>query len=302
MVSSEDLAAAHLSLVPTKDGSLTFFSHRFNESFHSLAGAYTEAIGKFVKPTQLVAKAQQLASGSARLKILDVCYGLGYNSAAALDTIWHTPSPCGIELIGLELDQNVPLAAVLAGGLADWSEPVQAVLSALATQKIYMDHRLQSHLLIGDARHTLQNVIQKGFQADAIFLDPFSPPHCPQLWTVEFIELLSRCLAPTGLLATYSCAAAVRNALKLAGLQIASSVPVGRRAPGTLASFQVMDFPPLSLAEQEHLLTQAGIPYRDPQLQDSAEQIQARRRQEQQESGRESTSSWKRRWGFQSQQ
>ena len=97
-----------------------------------------------------------------------------------------------------------------------------------------MDY-LQANLLIGDARSLILQVHKSCFQADAIFLDPFSPPQCPQLWTLEFIQKVSECLHENGLMATYSCAAAVRTALLTAGLAVGSTPPIGRRTPGTIA-------------------------------------------------------------------
>ncbi len=143
-----------------------------------------------------------------------------------------------------------------------------------------------------------------GFKADAIFLDPFSPPHCPQLWTVEFLNLVAGCLKADGLLATYSSSAAARNALKAAGLNIGSTPPVGRRSPGTVACKETLQNPsltyvnslPLSAQELEHLSTRAAIPYRDPNLRDSAEQIILQRKLEQQSSQLEPTQAWKKRW------
>jgi tRNA U34 5-methylaminomethyl-2-thiouridine-forming methyltransferase MnmC len=289
--SGQDLTAAGLTLVPTADGSFTFFSDRFQESFHSYWGANQEALGKYVGPTRLIERASQ-----PQLRLLDICYGLGYNSAAALETIWAHNPHCQVELVALELDGQVPQAAIAQGLLQTWSMPVQQILAELARQQVVKRPGLSAQLWLGDARQTIQQVSQFGFRADAIFLDPFSPPHCPELWTAEFLGEVSQCLAATGYLATYSCAAAVRNALVVAGLQIGSSAPVGRRAPGTLARWRPEDLPPLTRQEQEHLQTQAGIPYRDPQGQDRAESILQRRHQEQQASQRESTSSWKRRW------
>jgi tRNA U34 5-methylaminomethyl-2-thiouridine-forming methyltransferase MnmC len=286
-----DLDQTGLALLPTADGSFTFFSDQFQEAFHSHFGAYQEALGKFVIPTQLVERSDQ-----QRLRLLDVCYGLGYNSAAALEQVWQHNPNCHIELVALELDGIVPQAAVQQGLLQPWSTQVQQVITELAYQTRVEQEFFAAQLWLGDARQTIQQVLQTGFQADAIFLDPFSPPHCPQLWTVEFLGLVSQCLGKTGILATYSCAASVRNALLEAGLHIGSSAPVGRRAPGTLASWQPELVLPLSLQELEHLQTQAGVLYRDPQLQDLAEIILQRRSQEQNISQRESTSSWKRRW------
>ena len=127
------------------------------------------------------------------------------------------------------------------------------------------------------------------------FKGPFSPPNCPQLWTVEFLERVAKCLSSSGRLATYSCAAAVRTALITIGLKIGSTPPVGRRSPGTVASWSSTDLPMLSQQEQEHLLTRAAIPYRDPQLSDSTEVILHRRQQEQYTSSLEPTSHWRKR-------
>ena len=127
------------------------------------------------------------------------------------------------------------------------------------------------------------------------FKGPFSPPKCPQLWTVEFLERVAKCLSSSGRLATYSCAAAVRTALITIGLKIGSTPPVGRRSPGTVASWSGTDLPMLSQQEQEHLLTRAAIPDRDPDLGDLADVILHRRQQEQSTSSLEPTSQWRKR-------
>jgi len=158
------------------------------------------------------------------------------------------------------------------------------------------DTNLTADLLIGDARQQIQTLVKSGFQADVIFLDPFSPPRCPQLWTVEFLRLVAQCLHPQGLLATYSGAAAVRTALRLAGLHIGSLAAPGRRWPSTLATWTAPHRPSLSQQEQEHLETRAAIPYRDPSLQDAAEVIRQRRAQEQAASSLPPTGTWRRRW------
>ncbi|HEY9801790.1 MAG TPA: MnmC family methyltransferase [Leptolyngbyaceae cyanobacterium] len=280
----------------TADGSFTFFSQQFNEAFHSHFGAKQESFFKFVVPTQL-----EIAAHKPILRLLDICYGLGYNTAAALETIWRINPHCYIELIGLELNPYVPQAAIEHKLFDNWNYEHIDILTKLAFEQQVQTERLKGELLIGDARNSIIQVHQSGFQADAIFLDPFSPPQCPQLWTVEFIQQVVLCLHIDGLLATYSCAAAVRTAILTAGLQIGSTPPVGRRSPGTVAAHPQSSFhthsalPPLSLAEKEHLLTRAAIPYRDPLLNDEASAIVQRRQQEQQASSLEPTSRWRKR-------
>ena len=277
----------------TADGSFTFWSDQFEECFHSHYGAYQEAEGKFVEPTQLASFAQQ-----STLQLIDICYGLGYNSAAALERIWQVNPQCEVELWALELDPTVCVAAIAHQALARWSPQVQHCLTQLAERHQVVRPELKARLLMGDARQTIQQLGQRHRQAQAIFLDPFSPPRCPQLWTVEFLAQVRRCLHPQGKLATYSCSAAVRSALMAAGLQVGASTPVGRRSPGTIASLSPGGLPPLSPQELEHLHTRAAVPYRDPSLTDPAAVILERRRLEQQTSPLEATKVWKQRWSL----
>jgi tRNA U34 5-methylaminomethyl-2-thiouridine-forming methyltransferase MnmC len=277
----------------TADGSFTFFSSEFGEFFHSTQGAKEEALLKFVEPCQIVQKAQQPV-----VRLLDVCYGLSYNTAAALEVIWANNPNCRIELVALELEPTVPRTAIAHHLLDTWSQPIPQLLEVLATSLFIQSDRLHAQLLLGDARATIGQVHQSNFQADAIFLDPFSPRRCPQLWTVEFCQLLARCCAPTGRLATYSCAAAVRSALIAAGFKIGFTPPLRGRQPGTVASFSDVELPPLSMRSQEHLQTRAAVPYRDPQLCDPAPVIVQRRQIEQQASSLEPTSHWHKRWSW----
>lgn len=277
---------------PTQDGSYTFFSEKFQEAFHSSFGAKQEAEVRYVEPCLI----KQLAAQQSTIRLLDICYGLGYNSAAALEAIWTVNPRCKVELIALEIERDIPLQAIEHNLLGEWRSPVPQLLGKLVNKSVVIDESLEARLLLGDARQTIQQVIQESWQADAIFLDPFSPPKCPQLWTIEFISLVAQCLTSKGRLATYSCSAAVRIALSVAGLKFTSITGVGRKSPGTLGSFWYKNLPELPLKEQEHLQTRAAIPYRDPNLGDKSEQIIYRRRQEQQNSNFESTSQWRKRW------
>jgi tRNA U34 5-methylaminomethyl-2-thiouridine-forming methyltransferase MnmC len=276
----------------TQDGSFTFYCATFDELFHSHSGAKQEAQKKYVEPCQLAEKARV----SDALTLLDVCYGLGYNSAAAMTQIWSVNPHCFIELIALELDASVPQQALAHQLLGGWSESAIAILTTLAqTQTVDCD-RARAKLWLGDARQTIQSVVKAGTKVDAIFLDPFSTNKCPQLWTVEFLTQVALALKSDGYLATYSCAASVRMALQLAGLNIGSTVGVGRRSPGTLACLGNNRLPPLSQKEQEHLATVAAIPYRDPTLTNEPAIIRQRRSREQEASDQEPSSHWKKRW------
>ena len=268
-----------LSLFPTADGSVTFWSEAFQETFHSSHGAKHEAEAKFVIPAKIAEKART----QSQLNILDVCYGLGYNSAAAIATVSelqdYNPN---LHIIALENNLEVPQKAIAAGLVNIWQPAIAQILTTAAEKQIVKTKDISLQLLIGDARQTISQVPTKW--ADAIFLDPFSPPHCPQLWTVEFMQLLANCLKPDGYLVTYSSSAAVRAAMLSAGLQIGAIAPIGRKSPSTIAAFAPTPLPPISDTEAAFLKTRAAIPYRDRSLQSTADEIIAKRQTEQQNS------------------
>ncbi|MDQ7082078.1 MAG: hypothetical protein Q9N34_03150 [Aquificota bacterium] len=61
-------------LVETADGSLTLVSPEYCEPYHSItAGAVTECLEKFIKPSRILEKAKL----KEEVRILDVGFGLG---------------------------------------------------------------------------------------------------------------------------------------------------------------------------------------------------------------------------------
>ena len=86
----------------TKDNSITFHNEKFDESYHCLAGAVSEAKIKFIEPCKI----RELAKKGS-ITILDICFGLGYNSAAAIDAALESNPNCKINIIGLENDEKL---------------------------------------------------------------------------------------------------------------------------------------------------------------------------------------------------
>jgi tRNA U34 5-methylaminomethyl-2-thiouridine-forming methyltransferase MnmC len=129
----------------TADGSLTLFSPEFGETFHSHYGARQESFLKFIAPTQLAEQAQK-----PQLRLLDICYGLGYNTAAALETIWSVNPNCCVEVIGLELDGSVPQAAIAHNFFDNWNSQYLEILTQLATKQQVCTDKIDGKLLLGD--------------------------------------------------------------------------------------------------------------------------------------------------------
>ena len=65
----------------TNDGSVGLYSESDNDIYHSTYGALTEAYEKFILP----AEPEYYISKYNEIKILDICYGIGYNSKSFLN-------------------------------------------------------------------------------------------------------------------------------------------------------------------------------------------------------------------------
>tara|TARA_Y100001968_G_scaffold87793_1_gene78827 strand:+ start:2507 stop:3457 length:951 start_codon:yes stop_codon:yes gene_type:complete len=291
-------------LVPylTDDGSLSLESTYYKESFHSSNGARKEAIEKFILPSEI-----NRFILPKEIRVLDLCFGLGYNSACLLEEIFKTS--INLNWWGLEIDQR-PITTALNNPnfKQSWEPSILEILESINNSGKWQNKANNGKVFWGDARKQI-SVIPKSIFFDLIFHDAFSPSKCPQLWSEEFLFKLSRRLAPNGRLITYSSSAAVRSSLKRAGLIIKSTIPLnnneGKWSNGTVAILSDKRkrnknnskyWRELSEMEEEHLLTKAAIPYRDPDGNGSPREIIQRRILEQKKSNLSSTSSWRKRW------
>ena len=324
----EGAEAADLKILRGGDGSFSLWSGRFAEAFHSGRGALREALETFVLPSQL----DRFAAGR-RLRVVEVCVGTGTNLAALLEAF----AAAGLELEwwGLELDP-APLQLALAEPAfrSQWHPQTLKTLETLSERGCWQQGAGSGRMIWGDARQTLPHLLeQRRGQVDLIWHDAFSPQRCPQLWTVEFLGSLAELLADGGRWISYCSAAAVREGLRLANLNVVALAAEAegvdgaeegveraedclmpdqsanqRRAwsGGTLASRAPLTasavWRRLTAMEREHLACSAGEPYRDPSGTAEAAAIQAYRREAQADSlargERTPSSAWRRRWGL----
>lgn len=185
---------AHLSPRFSGDGSFSLYSVEYGEGFHCRSGALLEAQRTFVRPAQL----ERFCAGE-ELWVVDVCVGLGTNSAALLEAA----APRGLRLrwFGLEIDP-APLALALAepSFCAQWQAPLGLdLLRQLRDTSCWRSSHGQGQLHWGDARRAIEAVLEcAAGRCDLVMLDAFSPRHCPQLWSQEFLAALAALLAPGG--------------------------------------------------------------------------------------------------------
>ena len=293
---------SELKEVLTKDGSITLRSHIFQENFHSLEGALKETEIKFINPSDLK------RFNNRSLNVLDICFGLGYNSASLFNNLIRQNS--FINWYALEIDKK-PLDFSIRNKSFQklWHPKVLKIFKELSKNSKYKDQSFVCDILWGDAREKIKN-IPANIKFDLIYLDGFSPQKCPQVWSVEFLSKVTQKLNPQGYLITYSCSAAIRRTLKDFGLNIFNIKPnlVSKNlwSNGTIA-VKIIDkkaiqnnlyFKNLSSMEEEHLLTKASIPYRDPTLSSNKKDIIQKRVQEQLLSNLRTSKKWRDKWGM----
>ena len=68
----------------TNDGSVGLYSHDYDDIYHSASGALTEAYEKFVYPVNW-----DILLKYDDIKVLDICYGIGYNTKSFLNYIFE---------------------------------------------------------------------------------------------------------------------------------------------------------------------------------------------------------------------
>lgn len=192
----------------TADGSFTAYSELFDEHYHSVKdGALKETLHKHVYP------AFEFAPKKESYKILDICFGLGFNSLCAASEA--KKRGVKVEIISPEMDRG------LISSLALFSYPEQLeaekIIKEIAASGYYEDESTKITVLFGDAREIIREV-DGGF--DIVFQDAFSPKKNPLLWTYEYFCELKKILTNRGIITTYSTATPVRLGMYEAGFEV----------------------------------------------------------------------------------
>lgn len=323
--------------ISTNDGSVGLYNYIVDDIYHSIYGAREEAEDKFVRPLEF----KKNFSNKDNLKILDICYGIGYNSKALLKKIIQTKYKGKVSLDIVEIDKelvllspfvkdgffklypeisylllhsfeqelvsNEPLYNDLHRVLTSddnkkYIEPFYRPLikklkkwryinTSRRTKKAFL-HNIYYHCIsqrnkkpykclklnnfsirayFEDARLVVQSLSN---QYDIIFLDAFTPSKLPTLWSLEFFRELYRLASDNCMLLTYSNSASVRHAMIESGFTVGKLFDKNGRHCGTAASKNPeliknkLDEYDLGLIK-----TNAGVYYRDKNLNQTPEEI-----------------------------
>ena len=201
----------------TEDKSITFYNDEFDETYHSTTGAVEEAFEKYVKPLEV-------ADG---MTILDFCYGLGYNSAAAMSVCKN------LQITAIEIDREIVGKSCTIDIPEELVETYRYLCQLLGNNPVTDAKGNLIHLIIDDALVVMHELKPDTFER--VFFDPFSPQKHPDMWTEDVFLEMYRIMKKGGKLATYSCSKRVRRAMASAGFTVIDGPCIGRRSPSTIA-------------------------------------------------------------------
>jgi len=220
----------------TDDGSKTFRSPVVDEWYHTKAGAIVEAVEKHAKALRVWEKESPI--------IFDVCSGLSYSAACALEEIRNHGNTSLVTIYLFEndraiLEKNLELPDIIEYNHDGVKKKITCYHYFKEAIKKYLEHNVSVyesntlciHLMFGDVRLQIEKVEES---ADYIFFAPFSPMFTPNMWTYDIFRQLYLHAAPGGKLSTYSYAKKVRDAMAEAGFKVENGPTLGRRSPSLI--------------------------------------------------------------------
>ena len=201
-------------------------SRVFDDPFYSLDNGLEEARYVFLRGNNLP---QRFQDG---FHIAELGFGTGLNLLSALHLWRASGCPGVLHFTSFEAyplpPEDMRRAQMAFASLAPLAEELSTQWGA--TEIDLPD--LRFCLVVGDARETLP---AWGGQADAWFLDGFSPAKNPELWEEGLLKEVARHTKPGGTAATYTAAGAVRRALSAAGFDVTRVPGYGRKRHMSLA-------------------------------------------------------------------
>jgi len=215
-----------LKKIITADKSESFLNEQVGESYHSQTGAVEEALKKYAIPCKI----KELAK-TGRVVVLDMFFGMGYNSAMAISIALEENPDCEVEVVGVENDPEIVKKIQEVNPPIDFFKHYKKLTP---DNLEFTSGKVKVKLLLGNAQEEVKKLKEENF--DAVFYDPFSPKTSPEMWSEDLFKEMFRVMKGKAILATYSCARLGRENMSKAGLFYDDGPCVGRRGPGTVAT------------------------------------------------------------------
>ncbi len=202
----------NIEIQHTEDGSATLFVPELDEHYHSVKGAFTEALHIYRDCAYLYASERFVLSDTP-LRLLEVGFGTGLNAAV---TAMSADSQYPVHYITLEkypVEQSIVnqlgYEALIPKQLftdihnAPWDHPT-SITPHFTLEKRCCD------LLVTSLPHNI----------DVVYFDAFAPEKQPEMWRPEIFARIYNAMRPGGVLTTYCAKGVIRRLLQSTGFSI----------------------------------------------------------------------------------
>ena len=200
-----------LEVQHTDDGSATLFVPELDEHYHSVKGAYTEAL--HIYRDCAYRHAAERTAAEHPLRLLEIGFGTGLNAAVtAMDATAERPvhyitlekypvEPSLVDQLGYGSMLHAPTIAAIHA--APWEQAI-AITPHFTLEKRCCD------LLTAPLPESI----------DIVYFDAFAPEKQPEMWSPEVFAHIYQCMRPYGVLTTYCAKGAIRRLLQATGFTV----------------------------------------------------------------------------------
>lgn len=205
--------------ITTDDGSKTLYSKKYQQHFHDVkTGAIVESLTKHVIPALEYQKDKKI------LRILDICFGIGYNTFSTIYYLHKNSLNIKLEIFSPELDFEL-IKSLDSFDFPKEFDEIKHIIKAISQKQKYQDEKIKIEVFIGDAREyikSLENI-------DVVYQDAFSSEVNTELWSVEYFKDIYKACNDDAILTTYSVATSIRLSMYEAGFEIYQIKPVKKK-------------------------------------------------------------------------
>ncbi len=201
-----------LEVQHTEDGSATLFVPDMDEHYHSVKGAYTEALHIY-RDCAYQHATERFPTDGYPLRVLEIGFGTGLNTAVTamaanaqhpvhyITLEKHPIAPSLVEELGYDSLVDAQLFAAIHA--APWEEPT-AITPHFTLEKRCCD--LLTTPLPSDI--------------DIVYFDAFAPEKQPEMWSADIFARIYQAMSSHSVLTTYCAKGSIRRMLQATGFTV----------------------------------------------------------------------------------
>ena len=197
-------------IIQTNDGSTTIHLPEWNESYHSKHGAIQEAYHVFIKNGLSLFEGRPIA-------ILEIGFGTGLN--AFITFVEAQKANQTIDYVGVEA-YPISIEEVQQMNYASEIDAAQTDIFQQLHESNWEEKNTLSPNFTLTKRQQFFQDIEDTAAFDLIYFDAFGFRVQPELWSEEIFAAMFKALKPNGVLVTYACRTAIKNAMVSAGFSV----------------------------------------------------------------------------------